>query len=69
MRTLVFAAEQIYGAGRGGEKLQYVKQQLQKQGFDVDVNQIEAAVCELALFTPEIEVEEKVVIESLNHPE
>ena len=47
VRTLVYAAEQIYGSGAGEKKLQYVKQQLQKQGFDVDINQIEAAVKEL----------------------
>ena len=69
VRTLVFAAEQINGAGAGKEKLKYVKPPLQKQGVDVDVNQIEAAVRELALFSPEIEVEENVVIESPNPPE
>lgn len=47
VRTLVYAAEQIYGSGAGEKKLQYVKQQLQARGFDVDINQIEAAVKEL----------------------
>ena len=30
VRTLVYAAEQLYGAGKGKEKLQYVKQKLQE---------------------------------------
>jgi len=46
-RTVVFAAEQIYGAGRGSEKLEYVISQLEKKGFTVDVDAIEAAVKEL----------------------
>lgn len=46
VRVFVFAAEQLYGAGEGKEKLLYVKEQLKKAGFDVDVNEIEAAVAE-----------------------
>lgn len=45
--TAVYAAEQLYGAGKGGEKLRYVKKQIAKKGYDVDVDQIEAAVKEL----------------------
>ena len=49
VRTLVYAAEQLYGAGKGDEKLQYVKQKLQEKGFDVDVDAIEAAVKEITI--------------------
>ena len=47
IRTLVFAAEQIYGAGGGEEKMKYVQEQLKRRGFDVDLAAIEAAVREL----------------------
>lgn len=46
VRTLVFAAEQMYGAGAGREKLDWVKYQLKLAGFDMDVAEIEAAVYE-----------------------
>lgn len=49
VRTLVYAAEQMYGAGKGDEKLQYVKQKLEEKGFDVDVDAIEAAVKEITI--------------------
>lgn len=45
----VYAAEQIYGAGNGKQKLMYVKGQLAKKGFHVDIDEIEAAVRDLAL--------------------
>ena len=45
-RTLVFAAEQIYGAGKGKEKLDYVIRELEKQGFTADRYVVEAAVRE-----------------------
>lgn len=44
VRTLVFAAEQIYGAGNGYEKMQYVSDKLKEKGFKVDIDVIEAAV-------------------------
>ena len=44
--TLVFAAEQIYGAENGDVKLNYVVEQLNKQGFTADVNMIEATIRE-----------------------
>ena len=47
----VFAAEQLYGAGAGKEKLMYVKGQLAKKGYKVDVNEIEAAVQELTVIS------------------
>lgn len=46
VKTLVYAAEQIYGAGNGVEKLDYVIQQLNGKGFTVDRTEIEAAVKE-----------------------
>lgn len=47
IRTLVFAAEQLYGAGNGKDKLRYVSNELLKRGFIVDVAAIEGAVKEL----------------------
>lgn len=44
VKVLVFAAEQIYGAGHGSEKLQYVQKWLAEHGYNVDVAEIEAAV-------------------------
>lgn len=49
VRTLVYAAEQLYGAGKGKEKFTYVRQKLQEKGFDVDVDAIEAAVEEITI--------------------
>jgi len=46
VRTLVFAAEQMYGAGKGAEKLDYVVTELTKRGFTADRAAIEAAVRE-----------------------
>ncbi len=44
IRILVFAAEQIYGAGRGEEKLEYVCERLRERGFEVSLPEIEAEV-------------------------
>ena len=49
VRTLVYAAEQVYGSGNGKEKFTYVRQKLQEKGFDVDVDAIEAAVKEITI--------------------
>lgn len=49
VKTLVYAAEQLYGAGKGKEKFTYVRQKLQEKGFDVDVDAIEAAVKEITI--------------------
>ena len=46
IRCAVFAAEQIYGAGQGAEKLKYAQSALREKGFDVDTDAIEAAVYE-----------------------
>lgn len=44
VRTAVFAAEQIYGAGKGREKLEYAQTYLANHGYNVDLDEIEAAV-------------------------
>ena len=44
---LVQAAEQLFGEGRGQDKLAYVKAELEKRGFTVDLAEIEAAVLRL----------------------
>lgn len=46
IKTLVFAAEQIYGSGAGAEKMQYVKTKLEECGYTVDVDMIEAVIRE-----------------------
>ena len=46
IKTLVFAAEQMYGAGKGSEKMDFVISNLVKQGFTADRVEIEAAVGE-----------------------
>lgn len=44
IQTAIFAAEQIYGAGHGEEKLNYAIKYLEDNGFTVDTREIEAAV-------------------------
>lgn len=46
VKTLVYAAEQLYGAGKGTEKLDYVISELEKRGFTADRAAVEAAVAE-----------------------
>lgn len=48
-RTLVFAAEQIYGAGHGKEKLEYVKTELEARGYTFDAATVEAEVRQLTM--------------------
>lgn len=55
VKTLVFAAEQIYGAGKGAEKLSFVALRLREQGYTVDPVEIEAAVGEYINNIPVIE--------------
>ena len=55
VRILVYAAEQLYGAGHGEEKLNYVAVQLKNKGFTVDRAEIEAAVGEYINGWPQIE--------------
>ena len=45
----VYSAEQLYGTGKGHDKLMYVKGQLARKGFHVDIDEIEAAVQDLSL--------------------
>lgn len=47
VKTLVFAAEQLYGAGKGEEKLDYVIAEMEKRGFTADRAAIEAEVRKL----------------------
>ena len=47
----VYAAEQLYGAGAGKDKLMYVKGQLAKKGYKIDVDEIEASVRELTVIS------------------
>ncbi len=44
LQRLVEAAEQIYGAGQGAAKYEYVVRQAQRQGHPVNRTDIEAAV-------------------------
>ena len=46
-KIAVYAAEQIYGAGKGEEKLDYVISRLEEKGYTVDMDAIEAAVREM----------------------
>ena len=52
VKMLVFAAEQIYGANSGKEKLQYVKERLAERGYDIDLPAIESAVAQYINFVP-----------------
>ena len=47
-KTLVYAAEQLYGAGKGAEKLAWVEQELINRGFTIDTAAIEAMVKEMS---------------------
>lgn len=64
VKVLVFAAEQLYGAGKGKEKLAYVQDWLEDHGYDVNVDEIEATVYEYMnrglTFTEEVESETTV---------
>jgi len=44
IRVAVFAAEQIFGASHGPEKMDYALTYLRGKGFDVDSREVEAAV-------------------------
>lgn len=59
--TLVNAAEQIFkGAGRGQEKLDYVKKELNKRGITYDEAKLEAAVFNLR----HVVFEDEMIIET-----
>ena len=44
IRVAVFAAEQIYGAGHGSEKMNYALTRLREKGYEIDRGDVEAAV-------------------------
>ena len=62
-RTVVFAAEQIYGAGNGDKKLDYAIAQLEEMGFTANRAEIEAAVWE-HINRLNIEIEDAVEVEA-----
>lgn len=49
VRVFVYAAEQVFGAGQGAAKLEYVQEELERRGIKVDIAMIEAAVREMNL--------------------
>ena len=51
IKTLVFAAEQIYGAGNGQVKMDFVVKELEERGFTVDPVAVESILKE---YTAEI---------------
>lgn len=56
IKIAVFAAEQIFGAGRGDEKMDYALRWLREQGFEVDSRQVEAAVAEYLNVGQELDI-------------
>ena len=40
----VYAAEQIYGSGKGQEKKAYVQKMLLEKGYDINLAEIDAAI-------------------------
>lgn len=44
VRVGVYAAEQIFGAGRGNEKKEYVVNLLNERGYDVNSEIVDAAI-------------------------
>lgn len=61
IRVLVYAAEQLYGSGKGATKLQYVQDELESRGLSVDIPAIEAAVREMNLLGSwEVAIEQEV---------
>ena len=44
IRTGVFAAEQLFPAEKGAEKLEYVKNLLREKGYDADTDSVRAAI-------------------------
>ena len=49
IRTLVYAAEQLYATDQGIQKFAYVRAELMRRGYAVDAAAIEAAVRQLKL--------------------
>ena len=65
IRTLVYAAEQVYGSGFGQEKMHYVAEKLRERGFEVDLAAIEAAVREMNIFGSGFEIKDETVFEEV----
>lgn len=69
-RTLVYAAEQLYGSQTGSQKLSYVQSELEKRGYTLNIAAIEAAVREMNFMwslnnsaaSSDTQVEETVII-------
>ena len=77
-RIVAYAAEQIYGAGQGAEKLEYALAAMRKAGFDLDKEivreAIESAVysiwtAEDLLFPPDEEEEAQAAVEEKAPPD
>lgn len=63
VRVAVYAAEEVYKSGHGDEKLNYAKAYLKRHGYDVDVDQIKAAVKQMRDGEfPAVEIEESVEV-------
>lgn len=67
--TIVFAAEQLFGAGKGAEKLEWAVKQLEARGIKVDRPAIEAEVRRFfqfgkMLYTEETETTETTATET-----
>lgn len=66
IRVAVYAAEQIYGAGAGKDKLNYAFDWLRARGYYVDRGQIEAAVYECINYMPLTEHDPETVDEPVD---
>lgn len=66
IRTLVYAAEQVYGSGFGQDKMLYVIEKLRERGCEVDLAAIEAAVREMTMFGgADTVIEDEIEVEAL----
>ena len=57
IRAAVYTAEQLFGAGRGAEKMDYALSWLREQGYEVDSREVEAAVYELINQLKDLEID------------
>lgn len=70
VRVAVYAAEEVYQSGHGDEKLNYAKAYLKRHGYDVDVDQIKAAVKQMRDGEfPAVEIEGSVEVSDEDDPE
>ena len=56
--TVVFAAEKLYGSGKGKEKKKYVLTALRAKGFDINDEMVNAGI-EAAIMALDLQVEKK----------